>query len=111
MGLARVKTAPPVPGEFGPNDHHFENGQLKPGLGKDHRPRALMRAGTLIEEPPDKQELRSKAAALRAVEQEQARKAAEIEEAAAKLAEREAAFEARVAALTDDEDEPKAKKK
>ncbi len=111
MGLARVKTAPPVPGEFGPNDHHFEGGVMKPGLGADHRDRKLMRAGTLIEEPPDKQELRSKAAALKAVEQEQTRRAAELEEQAAALAEKQAAFEARMHAFEGDDDEPKGKKK
>lgn len=82
---ARRQTAPPVPGEFGPNDFHFKNGQLNPGLGPDHRPRTAV-----LDEPPAKAELRATAAALQDVEKSLTAKQAELEAREAVLAEREA---------------------
>lgn len=108
MAHARSAHAPPVPGEFGPNDHHWDNGTLKPGLGSDHRPRSRFVGGAVLpEDPPEKAALRTKAAQLKQVEMQQLERAAELEKQAAALAEKEAQLNA---ALAEAGLEPKGKK-
>lgn len=99
MAHQRSQHAPPVPGEFGPNDHHWDGGTLKPGLGADHKSRSrFVHGGVIPEDPPEKAALRTKAAQLKQVELQQLERAAELERKEAELVEKEAQLNA---ALTD----------
>lgn len=91
-----------VPGEFGPNDFHWKGGNLKPGLGKDHQPRASMGNRRQLE-APSVVKLRQREVALRAAERKASDAQAALEKRAADLAEREAALAAREAEMAGDD--------
>lgn len=101
--MGRMPSAQPsyVPGEFGPNDQHFDasTGTLKPGLGTFHRPR--MNGREALPDPPDKAKLRAQAAALAQIERELTVTKADLEAREAKIAEREAELSAHMASFRD----------